>query len=156
MKIRLVLLTIVLALGLAPAARADTNDVKPVIARTQGDALVLWDATELVTQIVNDRATDSDADARLANGALKALAQTAPHLSDAKTITVRVVYARTGAVSPVYGTPTFAGVERFATLEIAGPDARSDAGHWKEAAAAAPGELPKSVTFTVTGKLPPR
>jgi hypothetical protein len=151
-------LAVVLAVGIPLAASGDALSSKPVIARLGPDALVLWDATTVVAQIVSDKATDADANVRLEHGALAALAETAPSLADAKTITVRVIYAKTGAVSPVYGAATFAGVERYATLEISGADARSDAGKWKEAAAAAgpAGLFPKSVTFTVTGVLPPR
>ena len=152
-----IVLVVVLVVGVPLASSGDALSSKPVIARLGADALVLWDATAVVTQIVSDKATDADANVRLERGALKALAETAPSLADAKTITVRVIYAKTGAVSPVYGAATFAGVERYATLEISGADARSDAGKWKEAAAAGTaGPFPKSITFTVTGVLPPR
>lgn len=138
-------------------ARADSESDRPVIARAGADALVLWDATTVVSQIVSDKVSDADANARLANGALRALVQVAPRLDRATSITIRVVYARTGAVSPVYGAATFAGVERYATLEISGSDAKADTGKWKEAAAGGSASaLPKSVTFRITGKLPPR
>jgi len=150
-----VLVVIGVVICSAYVARADSEGDRPVIARAGADALVLWDATAIVAQIVSDKASDADANGRLANGALKALVQVAPRLAAAKSITVRVVYARTGAVSPVYGAATFAGVERYATLEISGADAKADTGKWKEAALDG-SALPKNLTFTVTGKLPPR
>ena len=157
MRVLGLLAALALAICSTYVAQADSESDRPVIARAGADALVLWDASTLVAQIVSDKASDADANARLANGALKALVQVAPRLDRAKSITVRVVYARTGAVSPVYGAATFAGVERYATLEISGSDAKADTGKWKEAAAGgSTSVLPKSVTFTITGKLPPR
>lgn len=152
------LLAAALLVALPISALADGEGAKPVIVRAHGDALVLWDATSVVAQVVRDKAGDDDANARLQRGALKALVETVPHLQDAKRITVRVLYNRTGEVSPVYNAATFAGVERYATLEISGTDARSDKEKWKEAAmSSGPATtLPHSITFTIIGKLPPR
>jgi hypothetical protein len=66
---------------------------------------------------------------------------------------VRVIYSKTGEVSPVYGTPTFADVERFATLTMKAEDAASDRDKWRELGDGAP---PAWVQFDVVGELPPR
>lgn len=148
--------SLVLGLGAMPALARDAAGEKIVLARAEGDALVLWDASDLVTQIVADRDPDPVANALLERGALRAAAQALPQLKGAKTIAVRVIYQRTGAVSPAYGAATFAGVERYALLTISAADAASDKGKWREAGTANTGPLPANVTFAITGALPAR
>ena len=125
-----------------------------VLARTEADALVIWEATPEVAAIVSGKLSDADANARLERDALRVLGQEAPKLASARTITVRVIYSKTGDVSPVYGTPTFAGVERYATVTISGADASSDRDKWKELADGA--TPPAWVRFDIVGTLPPR
>jgi hypothetical protein len=125
-----------------------------ILARTHDDALAIWDSTPEIAAIVNGKLSDADAKARLEHDALRVLAAVTPEVaSNAKTISVRVIYSKTGDVSPVYGTPTFADVERFATLTMKAQDAASDRDKWKELGDAAP---PGWVQFDVVGDLPPR
>jgi hypothetical protein len=125
-----------------------------VLARTEGDALLIWDSTVEVAAIVSGKLSDADANARLERDALRVLAAEQPKITNAKSITVRVVYSKTGDVSAVYGSPTFAGVERYATVKIDGADASSDRDKWKELADNA--TPPAWVKFDVIGELPPR
>jgi hypothetical protein len=137
-----------LVLGAAPPGHA-------VLARATGEALILWDATPVVASIVRDKLSDAAANALLERDAAGVLAEMAPNVDRAATsVTVRVLYAETGAVSPVYGTPTFAGVERYASLTVSGTDARSDRDRWRQLGPSAP--LPRWLAFKVTGLLPPR
>jgi hypothetical protein len=144
-------------LSVAAAVRADVSQVPGhvVLARTEEDALAIWDSTPEVAAIVNDKVSDADAKARLELDALRVLAQVQPKISsNAKTITIRVIYSKSGEVSKVYGTPTFAGVERYANLKVKAADAASDRDKWKELGdKAAP---PAWVDFEVVGELPPR
>lgn len=140
----------------AAACAAATPDVpgRVVLARAEGDALLIWDSTAEVAAIVSGKLSDADANARLEHDALRVLAAEQAKITSAKTITVRVVFSKTGDVSPVYGSPTFAGVERYATVEIQGADASSDRDKWKELPDNA--TPPAWVKFDVLGELPPR
>jgi hypothetical protein len=126
-----------------------------VLARTGDDALAIWDSTPEVAAIVSVKLGEADAKARLERDALRVLAQVQPKISSsAKTISVRIIYSKTGDVSPVYGSATFAGVERYAILKVNAVDAATDRDKWKELGdGAAP---PTWVQFDIVGELPPR
>jgi hypothetical protein len=158
--VKLVRIAAVAAAGfaLAAAVPATADDAVPghaVLARASEDALVLWDASTVVATIVRSKMSDADANALLERDAARVLATIAPNVDKgAKSVTVRVIYSMTGDVSPVYGTPTFAGIERYATLTVTGPDVRSDRDRWKELDAKA--ALPAWFAYKIVGKLPPR
>jgi hypothetical protein len=134
---------------------ADEVPGHAVLAKPAGDALVIWDASPVVASIVKSKTNDSDANDLLERDAARVLATMAPNVDkSAKTITVRVIYSKTGAVSPVYGTPTFMGIERYATLTVPAGDAQTDRDKWKELDPKAP--VPAWFAFKVTGLLPPR
>ncbi len=144
-------------LATAGAARADESAVPGhvVLARTEGEALAIWDATPEVAMIVSTKIQDPDAKDKLEHDALRVLAQVESKVSpSAKTITVRVLYSKTGDVSPVYGTATFAGVERYANLKVKTSDLAGDKDKWKELGDK--GAPPAWVQFDVVGALPPR
>jgi outer membrane receptor protein involved in Fe transport len=145
--------TAVLLLGAATCFADEEPVPKFVVARASGSATVLYDATKQVSEIVRDKLDDEAADRRLQHEALRVLASVTPELPDAQTITIRITYAQSGEVSPVYGTPTFAGIERYANMSASAVDAKSDRDRWKEGV---PGALPSWISFTVVGKLPPR
>lgn len=139
----------------ATAALADEVPGHAVLAKPAGDALVIWDASPVVASIVKSKTNDADANDLLERDAAHVLASMAPDVDkSAKTITVRVIYSKTGAVSPVYGTPTFMGIERYATLTVPAGDAQTDRDKWKELDSKAP--VPGWFAFKVTGLLPPR
>jgi hypothetical protein len=147
-----------LALGIAPVA-ASADMPKPagnvIVARPSGAALLIWDASSDVTAIVSNKTPDAAANAMLERDAARVLATSLDKIDRAATtITVRVIYQKTGAVSPVYGSATFAGVERYATLQVSAKDANSDRDKWREAGDAAP--FPGWFAFAVIGALPQR
>ncbi len=146
------------ALSLAASGTAAAEDTVPghaVLARASEEALILWDATPVVATIVKSKLGDADANALLERDASRVLATMAPNIDKAaKTVTVRVVYSMTGEVSPIYGTPTFAGIERYATLTLGGADFRSDRDRWKELDAKS--ALPSWFAYKIIGRLPPR
>jgi hypothetical protein len=147
---------IVFALGARPVPAEDAAvPGNVVVARTSGDALVIWDASPEVAELVGERASDERASTKLERDALRVAAQSLGKIEkSANTLSVRIIYTKTGAVSPVYGAATFAGVERYATLELPLKDALADRDHWKTLDAKAP--LPKWIALKVTGQLPPR
>ncbi len=141
--------------GTASAAWADDVPGRAVLAKPGGDALVIWDASPVVASIVKSKTNDAGANDLLERDAVHVLAAMAPNIDKtAKTITVRVIYSRTGAVSPVYGTPTFMGIERYATLTVPGPNAQGDRDKWKELDTNSP--VPSWFAFKIVGLLPPR
>jgi hypothetical protein len=143
--------------SLASPARAEETAVPGhvVVARVSDDALIIWDSSPEIAAIVTNKIADEAANNQLERDALKVLAQSLSKLEKtAKTVTVRVIYNKTGAVSPIYGAPTFAGVERYATLEVPYKFAASDRDKWKELDAKH--AVPSWVTFKVIGQLPPR
>jgi len=122
-----------------------------ILAKPTGDALVIWDASNVVGGIVRSTMSDDAANRLIELDSQRVLATILPTIDKhAKSVTVRAVYSKIGAVSPVYGTPTFAGVEHFSELSI---DA-SGLKRWKRA------ELHPTIApwfhFNVVGKLPPR
>lgn len=147
---------LVLSLALAPtpvpAGEAVPGNV--VLARASGDALAIWDATTTVALIVKNKVPDAAANDELEHDAARVLATIAPSVNkSAKTLGVQVVYSKTGDVSPVYGSPTFLGIETYATLTVTMADLRAHARAWKDLDRKTP--LPASFAFKVTGELPP-
>jgi hypothetical protein len=126
-----------------------------VVARASSDALLVWDSTPEIASIVKEKLSDRDANARIEHDALHVLAESLDKVGkEAKTITVRVIYSRTGDVSPVYGTPTFLGIEKYATVAATRADLVSDRDKWKELGDTV--ELPAWFKVEILGKLPPR
>ncbi len=138
----------------AAIARADAIETTHVVvAGTGASAILIWNASPLVARIVSENIPDRAANERLERAALRAVAPDIALLHLAKTITVRVLYDKTGEVSPVYGGPTFGGVERYATLTFDAADARANAAKWK--ALRESDALPRWLRLTVLGTLPP-
>jgi len=138
------------ALG-AQAALADQGMV--VVAKGGASPLLLWDATPLVTTIVTNKQPRPAAMRDLESQAMQILGDRVRALPRAKTLTIRMIYQKTGAVSPVYGTATFEGIERVFELTAPASDARL---HAKQLAdALGHGSLPASLHLNVTGTLPP-
>jgi hypothetical protein len=126
-----------------------------VVARSSGDALLLWDASSEVSVIVSTKLSDDNANVRLKRDAIRVLAASVENVSkDASSVTIRVLYNKTGAVSPAYGAATFAGVEHYAEIKMTGTEFFHDRDRWRESSERAP--LPAWLTFRVVGQLPPR
>ncbi len=158
MKIRMTALAALTALAvLLPVAALRAENGVPgnvVVARASGDALVIWDASPEVGELVSSRTPDDRAAARLQRDALRVAADSLSKIEGgASSLTVRIIYSKSGAVSPVYGAATFAGVERYATVQLPFKDAQADRDHWKTLDAKTP--LPKWIEVKVTGQLPP-
>ena len=141
------------ALGTLPAA-AQAVPGHVVVARTTDQALIIWDASPVFASFVSNKTAAADANTQLAHTCVRVAAQKLSQIAkNASSLTVRVIYNKTGAVSPVYGSPTFTGVERYATLELPVKDAFANRDHWQSLGAKNP--LPKWMKFSVTGHMPP-
>ena len=150
------ILAILAALAGPSLAVADSGPPgKVIVARTDGNATLIYNASPEVAAIVTSKASDADANDRLKRDALQALASKLPLLQKAKSVTVRVIYDKVGAVSPTYGSLTFSGVERYANLTMNIADAKSNRDRWKDAASSQQ-PLPAWIDFAVVGELPQR
>jgi len=149
-------LAILTALATSSLAAADSAPPgKVIVARTDGNAMLIYNASGEVASIVTSKTSDADANDRLERDALQALASKLPLLQSAKNVTVRVIYDKVGSVSPTYGSLTYAGVERYANLTMNIADAKTNRDRWKDAASShAP--LPSWISFQVVGELPQR
>jgi hypothetical protein len=135
--------------------RADTAQNHTVVARSSNDALVIWDATGDVGEIVQAKLDDVRANARLEHDALRALAAKMPLLDkSSRSVNVRVVYGDISALNSEYGSPTFASVNRYALVKLDPKDAFGNRDHWMTLPAGAP--IPGWIRFTQLGRLPPR
>jgi hypothetical protein len=136
---------------------ASADAIRPVLgpvilARTGVQSTYLWDATPYVTQLVVDNDLGDTGLRALLGTAMSVLQQKAP-LSHAKTLILRVVYTRSGAVSPVYGTLTFDGVEKVTTLTASRDAILKIGAPWAQDLAN--GTTPHDLKVEITGKLPP-
>lgn len=135
---------------LAAPALAEGGTV--VVAKAGATPLLLWDATAMVTAAVASKRPREAALRDLESQAMQILGRHARALNNAKSLTIRVIYQKTGAVSPVYGTATFEGVERL--FELTAPYEKVL--HAKQLAdSIARGTVPSGVRLNITGTLPP-
>jgi len=146
------LLVLVSSVGTAFA-----DDVRPVagpviLARSGVQATYLWDASPYVAKLVGDKDV-GDAGLRTLEGTAVAVLRDKARTSRSKTLVLRVVYTRSGEVSPVYGTLTFNGVENLATLTAARDAIVKFGAAWN--GEIAHGTTPANLKIAITGKLPP-
>ncbi|HEV3156202.1 MAG TPA: hypothetical protein VGZ00_02530 [Candidatus Baltobacteraceae bacterium] len=150
-----------LALGLACASAmptladdvASSSQEKVVLAKTVTNALLIWDATPDLVSLEQEKVPSESILTTLESRAAGILQEKASvFAATADTGAIRIIYQKIGAVSPVYGTPTFEGVERLATLsastktieQLTKPQIDS----------ISQGKDPAGVKIDVTGKLP--
>lgn len=145
------LIGIALCFAFTLPAAGDTGTV--VVAKAGTAPLLLWDATPLVTAIVANKQPRDAALRDLESQAMRILGEHANALQHAKTLAIRVIYQKTGAVSPIYGTATFEGIERVFELTAPAAEARLRARELADDIGR--GSVPRGISLNVTGKLPP-
>jgi len=124
-----------------------------ILAKENGNALLIWDCTRELASLVARKTKPEDEIKTLKTDAVRALLQNSKRLAKtATTLTVRVVYNRVGEIDPRYGTPTFQGVERLMMLEAPVPLIPKAAASWIHAIETA--SPTKGLTVQVTGKVP--
>jgi hypothetical protein len=151
---------LVALLALVPLAviADDTPAFRPVSGAvimakaTSASTLFIWDATPYVTQLVADKMLGDDGLHALEASAIQALAGKAKKATTV-ALTLRVLYTKTGAVSPVYGAPTFAGIERVLTISVERTALAKDADAWSTSLGK--GTTPDGVKIDISGQLPP-
>jgi hypothetical protein len=141
-----------IVLTFAPcAARVEADQAAPpsgsvIVSQTSPDAVLLWDVSVPVSQGATLATIESDA--------VRIAATYAPNLTAAKNVTVRVIYAKTGYVSPAFSTVTYGGTERLLTVTLSVGDAIKNGAQYAEQLAH--GIVPNAVAIVVQGRLPPQ
>lgn len=124
-----------------------------ILARSGNEALFLWDASPYVAQLVKNRQTGPEGLHLLEATAITELAKLA-RTSRASYLSMKVLYVRTGAVSKVYGSPTFAGAEDVVQLRASRRDLLKHGPAW--ASELARGQPVRGLALAIKGSLPPQ
>ncbi len=135
------------AAGAVPPVRGTV-----VMARGGTTVTYLWNATPYVTNLVAAHNVGQDGLHAMEATALVVLRERA-RSGTSPSMAITVLYERTGAVSPAYGTATFEGVERVFTLTAKRREILKNADVWTRNLA--DGVVPKGLSALVTGELPP-
>ena len=137
---------------LASAAAPDKVQGNVILGRVSTSALAIWDATDRVAALEAEKKPSDEILHTLEAESAVAARSMASSVGQAKQLTVRITYRRIGAISPAYGTATFQGIERLASVTYPTADlATKDAAYYD---ALAKGDAPAGVKVDVTGKLP--
>jgi hypothetical protein len=123
-----------------------------ILARSGPQSTYLWDASPYVAQLVSDKVLGDQGMQALEATAVSELAVRAKS-SSAQTLTVSIVYQRTGAVSPAYGVATFNGVEKVCTIVVSRVDVAKNGVMWVNEIG--DGHVPHDVAIKISGQLPP-
>jgi hypothetical protein len=121
------------------------------VARTTGKAVIVWQATPLIATMIAAKESDGKAFADLESQALEIIKARKAMFGEASSVSVHVLYAKTGPVNPTYKVAVFAGIERILTV-TADQAALKNSSTWPKAVD--PAHLPPGVTISIDGKLP--
>jgi hypothetical protein len=125
-----------------------------VLARAGGDAKIVWDASPEVERLVAAKMGDARAAVVMRGDAARIAAKMLPLIEKgSRTVTVRVLYVESAKMSNAYRGNTFQHTDTYAMLSMPYRDAASNRDRWMQIAPGKP--LPRWMTYTVTGKLPP-
>lgn len=137
----------------ASLAKADApNPDSIVVAKRSGHAIVVWDASPEVKTALEKKTPDEQISNDLETAAVRILMDQAKTLTAASDIRVKVVYDRTGDVSPAYKASTFSGIEHLLYVSAPRASATGKTAAWT--ADLDRGKVPDGVTVEVTGKYP--
>ncbi len=146
-----VVFSIVSTFDVASAGSSRPAEGPIILARSGVVSTYLWDASPYVAQLVAENNVGV-AGLRTLEGTAVTVLRDKAMTSHAKTIVLRVVYTRSGAVSPVYGTLTFNGVEKLAILTAARDAVLKLGAAWAQGVAN--GKIPHDLKLDITGALP--
>jgi hypothetical protein len=144
-------ITAMIALTVLMAQPAVADEGTVVVARGGSNALVLWDATPVVIQIVSDKTDRTAAMRSLEAQGLSILLQKRSAYSNAKSVTLRIIYKKTGAVSAAYGMASFDGIERLAEITATTAVLKRDSNLSSEISS---GKVPEGVIVKISGAYP--
>jgi len=139
-----------------PAILADATSIsgaQVIVAKASGDAVLIWDASSTITEILRRKVPPALAMRSIEAQAADLLALRGPALKSAKSISLRVVYPRKPEFNPQYGNEVAATVERLMTLKASPATLVHDGKTWS--AMIQKGGSPRGLDIMVTGTLPP-
>jgi len=132
----------------APSAAAD----QVIVAKANGDAILIWDAGSVVANILRDKTPIDAAMRSIESQAANLLFLKGSQLPNASSISLRVVYPRKPEFNPQYGVELSTTVERLMSLKTTPALLTQNGKTW--AATINEGRSPRDLTVTVTGQLP--
>jgi hypothetical protein len=152
---RIALVVALVSLLAVPALAATTRplDGTVIMARAGASPLYVWNATPYVAKLNSDAVYGPAALHALEATAVLTLASKAAALTS-PSVGMRVVYEKTGAVSELYRTATFEGLEEVLTVTVDRKALAHSSSLWTSALEG--GHTPPGVTIHLTGALPPR
>ncbi len=144
------------AFAVSAFAQGRAQDVTPrgtvVVTRTQPDALLLWDASPVVADLIAAKTASPQSMATLESAAMRIAAQHASQLSHAGNVPVEVLYARTRYISPAFPNAVYAGTIRLLSITCSVAEAAQNGEHYADELGN--GTVPSAVDIVVSGKLP--
>jgi len=103
----------------ASASEAAWASDNVIVAKSGTAVVLLWDASSAVGSMLRQNVGNDAILRAVERESISIVISKAAAFPKARTIEVRVIYARTGAVSPIYGTPDFVSFERLVTVKVA-------------------------------------
>ena len=113
---------------------------------------MVWDATDRVVTLETAKTPTADIAKTLEAESATAATSLLPSFGKAKTVTVRVIYQKIGAVNPAYGNASLQGVERLFAITYPVADLASKAPSYADAFQK--GTAPDGVIVKTLGQLP--
>lgn len=139
-----------------PAIIADapipSSAAQVVVAKSTGDAVLVWNAADVVLKLKNDGVTSDAALAATERAAAQLLIARAPSLTSAHTVSIKVIYPRNPELNAAYKISVVSGMERLVTLKADRSELLAHAKDWN--AQLDRQQIPGDMAVTVTGKMP--
>lgn len=146
----ILVLAVFLGTGLGTALAASPPGAV-VIAKTSGNALLIWQATPFVAAVASKHETANQQLAEIESAGLQVLIERRALLKKATSASVKVMYIRTAPQNdPQYAPTSFAGFTQLLLL-TATKAALNQSAQWPKAVD--PLHLPPGITVNVTGKI---
>ena len=122
-----------------------------VVAKTSGNALLIWQATPFVAAVASKHETSDQQLGEIEAAGLQVLIDHKGLLKKASSVSVKVMYIRTAPQNdPQYAPTSFAGFTQLLVL-TATKSALNQSAKWPKTVD--PSHLPPGVTANVTGKI---
>ena len=122
-----------------------------VVARTSGNALLIWQATPFLATIAAKHEPEAQVLSEVESAGLQILAARKSLLKRASTVSLKVMYIRTAPQNdPQYAPTSFAGFRQLLVLN-ASKSALAASSRWPKTIVSE--QLPPGVTAQVTGKI---
>lgn len=137
---------------IADARSFNSADAQVIVTQSTGDAVLVWNAGDLVLKLKNDGATSDAALAAVERAAAQLLIARAASLTAAHTVSIKVIYPRNPEFNAAYKVEVVSGMERLVTLKADRLALQSHAKDWN--AKLDRQQLPGDIAVAVTAKMP--